>query len=411
MKNDFLILLGLLLFFNCSNANTLISNKTHSIKEAVRQAQCGDTITIDPGIYSEGNIVIDKSLTIIGIGDCILDGEGKFEIFTIQADDISLINLKFQKSGYSATNDFASVKILSSKYFHIHHCEILDSYFGIHISNCSYGSISECKIIGSPDKEQNTGNSIHIWKSDHIQVFKNFCKGHRDGIYFEFVTDSYIYENISSHNIRYGLHFMFSHSNTYFHNKFIENGAGVAVMYSKNVVMHYNLFKENWGPSSFGILLKDITDSKMYGNQFIKNSAGIYMEGSNRCIIENNLFKENGWALRVQANCNDNEIKKNNFINNTFDVSCNGSLVLNKFDNNYWDRYVGYDLNKDGVGDLAYHPVSLYSVLVEQNPAFLILLRSVLINILDQVERIIPILTPIDLKDNSPSLKYYKFND
>ena len=51
----------------------------------------------------------------------------------------------------------------------------------------------------------------------------------------------------------------------------------------------------------------------------------------------------------------------NNFLSNTFDVSTNGSLVLNSFNYNYWDKYEGYDLNKDNIGDIPYHPVSLFS--------------------------------------------------
>ncbi|NJO25790.1 MAG: hypothetical protein HC867_08575 [Bacteroidia bacterium] len=47
---------------------------------------------------------------------------------------------------------------------------------------------------------------------------ENHIQGHRDGIYFEFVTDSDIKQNISEKNIRYGLHFMFSHNDNYIHN-------------------------------------------------------------------------------------------------------------------------------------------------------------------------------------------------
>ena len=49
-------------------------------------------------------------------------------------------------------------------------------------------------------------------------------------------------------------------------------------------------------------------------------------------------------------------------------MGTNGTLVLNKFYNNYWDKYEGYDINKDGIGDVPYHPVSMYSMVVEENP-------------------------------------------
>ena len=46
-------------------------------------------------------------------------------------------------------------------------------------------------------------------------------------------------------------------------------------------------------------------------------------------------------------------------------MGTNGSLVLNTFKNNYWDKYEGYDLNKDKIGDIPYRPVSMYSMIIE----------------------------------------------
>ncbi len=79
-------------------------------------------------------------------------------------------------------------------------------------------------------------------------------------------------------------------------------------------------------------------------------------------------FDNNGWALKVQASCSDNTITKNNFLGNSFDVATNGTLVLNTFNSNYWDKYEGYDLNHDGVGDVPYRPVSVYAMIAERNP-------------------------------------------
>ena len=89
----------------------------------------------------------------------------------------------------------------------------------------------------------------------------------------------------------------------------------------------------------------------------------------------------------------------NNFLGNTFDVCTNGTLVLNNFNNNYWDKYEGYDLNRDGIGDVPYHPVSMFSMIVDQNPASMILFRSVMASLFDKVEKIIPGLTPENLID------------
>jgi parallel beta-helix repeat protein len=105
-------------------------------------------------------------------------------------------------------------------------------------------------------EEQEIGNGIHCWKSDSIQVIGNKISGNRDGIYFEFVTNSVIWRNISFDNIRYGLHFMFSNNDAYFTNCFTNNGAGVAVMFSNHITMMNNTFRENWGDAAYGMLLK-----------------------------------------------------------------------------------------------------------------------------------------------------------
>ena len=147
-------------------------------------------------------------------------------------------------------------------------------------------------------------------------------------------------------------------------------------MYTKNVTMQENRFEENWGSSAYGILLKDISDSKVIGNIFQKNTVGIYMEGSSRIQFKENNFKENGWALKLMASCDQNLFQANNFSGNTFDISTNGNTVLNELKENYWDKYEGYDLNRDKIGDVPYHPINLYSMIVEKIPASVMLWRS-----------------------------------
>jgi nitrous oxidase accessory protein len=238
-----------------------------------------------------------------------------------------------------------------------------------------------------------------------MQIIANTVSGHRDGIYFEFVTNSVIWRNRSFKNLRYGLHFMFSNDDAYITNTFENNGAGVAVMFSKGVKMFNNYFKENWGDASYGILLKEINDSYIENNHFEKNTSAIYAEGANRIIMQKNVFKNNGWAFKIQASCTDITLEQNNFLGNTFDIGTNGSLVLNYFNNNYWDKYEGYDLNRDHVGDIPFRPVSMYSMIVEKNPPAMVLFHSLIVSLMDKSEKIIPSLTPENLKDEHPLMK------
>ena len=109
--------------------------------------------------------------------------------------------------------------------------------------------------------------------------------------------------------------------------------------------------------------------------------------------------------MKVMANCRLDTFVRNNFSGNTFDASTNGELQENLFENNYWDKYEGYDLNRDKVGDIPYRPVSLYSVLVERMPYAVMLMRSFTIDLLYRAEKNIPSIVPETFVDDKPLMK------
>lgn len=378
-----------------------------SIKKALSFAQSGDTIIVNAGVYKEGNIIIDKPLHFVGKDYPILDGENKHEILSIKSDDVSINGFRIQNSGRMAMSDPGGIKVYDAKNVTIEKNILTNNYFGIYLQYAANCIIKNNVIKASQKEENQSGNGVHCWKSDSLQIIGNKIEGHRDGIYFEFVTHSVIWRNIAKNNLRYGLHFMFSHNNAYITNYFKHNGAGVAVMFTKKVVMMNNTFEENWGDATYGVLFKELSDCYLSGNRFIKNTTGIYFDGSNRITAERNLFKGNGWGMRMQANCVDITISHNNFMGNTFDVTTNGSLTLNQFFENYWDKYEGYDLDKDKIGDVPYHPLSLYAVIVEKNPPAMLLYRSFMISLLDKSEKVLPSLTPENFVDNKPRMSPY----
>ena len=380
-------------------------HKVKSIRTAIRIANNGDTILVAAGIYKEGNLIISKQLTLIGDKYPIIDGQNKFEVFSIKASKVVIDGFKIYHSGTSNLDDYAGIKVYDSREVTIQNNILDDTYFGIYLQYAKRCVIKNNQLKAYNKEEQQSGNGIHCWKSDSLSITGNTVDGHRDGIYFEFVTNSFIKSNTTSNNIRYGLHFMFSNNDTYQFNSFIGNGAGVAVMYSNKVSMLNNQFKENWGDAAYGLLLKEISDSYITGNTFEKNTTGIYLEGASRINMSHNIFKNNGWAMKIQASCMDITVSTNNFVGNTFDIGTNGSLVLNTFNKNYWDKYEGYDLNHDTMGDIPYRPVSMYSMIVEQNPPAMMLFRSFITSLLDKTEKLIPSLTPENLKDNTPLMR------
>ena len=376
-----------------------------SIKEAISKANKHDTILIKKGTYKEYNIVIDKPLTLIGEDYPMIDGENKGEIITIHADSVTVDGLHIINVGTSYTSDYAAIRVVKRRDFVIQNLKLEKLFFGIYLEKANHGKVLNNQVLGDAVEEYNSGNGIQLWYCKNIEIDGNTVTNVRDGIYLEFSDFCKITNNVSKDNVRYGLHFMFSNDDLYENNRFESNGAGVAVMFSKRIKMYGNVFKDNWGSASYGVLLKEINDSEIVGNTFDGNTIGINIEGSNRMIYKNNDFKGNGWAIKFRGACYANSFLHNNFLYNSFDLAYNSKLNDNKFDNNYWSSYAGYDLDKDGEGDVPYRPVKLFSYIVNRTPETIILLRSLFIDIIDFSEKVSPVFTPDNLLDNHPQMK------
>ncbi|MGB7843238.1 MAG: nitrous oxide reductase family maturation protein NosD [Salinimicrobium sp.] len=379
--------------------------KYQSIKEAVSAVKPHGTIRVKKGIFKEYNIGITKPLTIIGEKGAVVDGEDKGEIITIEADSVTIDGLKIINVGTSYTSDFAAVRVVKSENFLLQNLELERLFFGIYLEKAKNGKVLNNTIFGDAEDEYNSGNGIHLWYCKNIEVSGNSVENVRDGIYLEFSDNIVINNNRSLDNLRYGLHFMFSNNDKYTNNLFENNGAGVAVMFSKFIEMRGNTFRKNWGTASFGLLLKEINDAEISENVFDENTIGINIEGSNRINYHNNDFKSNGWAIKVRGACYENSFRNNNFLNNSFDVAYNSNINDNDFENNYWSNYTGYDLDHNGIGDVPYRPVKLFSYIVNRTPETIILLRSLFIDIIDFSEKVSPVFTPDNLIDEHPKMK------
>lgn len=379
------------------------------IKDAIASVNPGDTILILPGVYQEGNIIIDKSLTLLGQDYPIIDGKGETEILSIIADHVSIIGLQIEHVGHSYLEDRAGIRVKESKHFVIENNRLMDTFFGIYLERADSGRIVSNFLQGLAEEEMSSGNAIHLWYSKYILIEDNEISHHRDGIYFEFVDHSKVLHNNSHHNLRYGLHFMFSNYDTYQYNRFQENGAGVAVMFSKHIHLSENDFVANWGRASYGLLLKEIYDAEIIHNRFTKNTLGIHIEGCTRILYQGNLFSQNGWAIRMAGGCLDNEISQNNFEGNTFDLALHSHIGNNTFDGNYWSDYSGYDLERDGVGDVPHNPVKLFSYVINQSPEAIVLLRSTFIDLLNFSEKVSPSIGPEGPKDHRPAMQAFEF--
>lgn len=376
-----------------------------SVARAVQQARPGERIVVRAGTYQEGPIVIDRTVQLVGEGRPVIRGRGDHTLIRVTADSVVLQGLVLTHVLPSHLEDRAGLLLQGVRGCRIEDLEIRDSYFGIYAAKSEDCRLARNRVIGPRRRERDAGNAIHLWSSRRMELVDNVVTGHRDGFYFEFVRHATISGNTSTENSRYGLHFMFSDSCAYRDNLFRQNGAGIAVMYTRYLTIERNRFEENQGPTAYGLLLKDISDSRLANNVFRLNSVGLLAEGGGRLEVRGNRFEENGWAVKLMANSTDNRFEENQFAGNSFDVATNSQSSYSTFRGNWWDRYRGYDLDRDGQGDVPFRPVRLFSLLITQHEPAMILLRSFFVDLLDLAERVLPVLTPEALADPAPLME------
>jgi len=404
-KIPFLAFLCCFTLLQAKQIEVCVTCDVSTIKQAVALAIDGDSIFIKKGIYRENDIQIDRSISIYGEEGTIIDGQNISGVLIVTADNFSLKNIKIKNVGVSYIKDNAAIKLVRIENFTVENIELENVFFGILVEKSHFGKIKGNMIVGIPKDEASSGNGIHLWHCSNIEISGNEIFGMRDGIYFEFVSESKVHDNLSHDNIRYGLHFMFSNNDIYYNNEFKDNGAGVAVMFSKFISMYQNKFRLNWGSASYGLLLKEIYDAEIYSNLFEENTIGIKGEGCTRINYRNNTFLRNGWAIKIAGACYKNIFEKNDFMHNSLDLSYNTKVNDNKFDTNYWSEYSGYDLDKDGIGDVPYRPVKLFTYIVNSTPEALVLLRSLFVDIINFSEKVSPVFTPDNLLDQNPLMK------
>src|SRR5690606_21933850 len=164
-----------------------------SVKQAIKHARPGDTILIENGVYQEAGIEIDKPLTILGRNNPVIDGNYKGQIFTVLSDNVTIEGLTLKNIATSYRQDDAAIRVVERSNVRILNNTILNTFFGIYLQNADNCVVKGNVVIGKDvtgKNESALGNAIHLWYCDNAVISNNKVKGHRDGIYLEFVKDS-----------------------------------------------------------------------------------------------------------------------------------------------------------------------------------------------------------------------------
>jgi len=390
--------------------STLHSN---ILQDAIQKAPSGSILKLSKGIYL-GNIIIDKPLTIIGEENVIIDGNNSGTVITINSSNVTLKNLTITNSGSKMYNIDSAITIKKAKNCEINSCKLLNSLYGINMIMVKNSFIINNYITSIKNNISLRGDALKIWYS-HNNIFKkNIIDRARD------VTLTYSNENIIESNIlknnRFAIHISHSNKNILKNNNFKYNSVALMIMSAKDTKILNNSIKSSTGAAGIGVMLKGVSNLLFKNNALKFNAKGIYIDSkateiSMKRYILNNDISYNKEAMHFHLVIRNNTISKNKFIGNIDDIvkSTKGFITdSNIIEYNYWDRYSGFDMNRDNIGDTSHKIYQYADRLWHYNNKVKFFYGSVIMSLLNFLAQVAPFIEPILLlEDTKPIVKEY----
>lgn len=372
------------------------------VEQLIEAATAGETVALPDGVY-EGNLIIRKPVVIDGTGASIVfDGLGVGTVIAVLADGVTIRGVTIRGSGDDVPSEPAGVRVGAANVT-LENNTIEDVLFGIDLRESPNARIRGNTIRGKNLEPGRRGDGIRLWWSHGCVVEDNVVQAMRDMIFW-YSEDLRVSGNTVSDS-RYGLHFMYSHGSKLTRNDLYHNSVGVYLMYSNDIELHENRIRDNRGASGYGIGLKDCDDIVITSNALLANRVGVYIDNSPSSVGSTGLFESNMIAfneigLLATPNSHDNVFTGNAFLENEESAATHGRgrLTLNLFERdhvgNYWSDYAGFDLDRDGIGDLPYEPRSLFGAMLADEPNLRLFVHSPVQQAIEFTARALPELRP-----------------
>lgn len=378
-----------------------------SLQGVLQALPAGAEVRLGAGIH-RGPLRLTRRVTIWGPPEAVVLSAGTGTTVEVLADGVSLLGFTVEGSGRRFDTTDAAIRVVADD-VRVEGLHVRDALFGVTVEDARRVSVRGNVIAGTGERDLGLrGDAVRFWEVRDSEIVDNLVTDSRDVVVW------YSPGNLVSGNFvesgRYGTHFMYSHRNTAAGNTYLGNLVGIFVMYSDTVTVRDNRMAYADPAGGMGLGVKESGELRVVDNVLLGNHDGIYLDASplqrgHRNDFERNslLFCETGVAFhRSGAN--------SRFAGNEFRgcgsparIDGGGDAMMTAWLGNSFDDYQGYDLDRDGVGDVPYelHRLSDQITAVREDLKFF--RGTPALALLDLVGRVVPLLAPrILLRDPSP---------
>lgn len=371
------------------------------LQRLIDAAPAGGTVSVAAGTY-RGDLVIDRSLHLVGRGQVLLIGSGAGSVVRVRADDVTVDGFEIDgQEGGSLARDSAGIHV-SGHRVTVRWCRIRRSLFGVYLRAADGTTVEHVTVEGLRGRAAGEqGSGVHLWNTQHFRLVDNVIRDSRDGFYIQASSDGYAARNHVT-DVRYGLHYMFSDRNVFEDNVFERSAAGAALMYSVDLTFRRNRFLHNRGFASAGLLLKACDRVLAEDNLVADNARGIFLEGSYHNTFRRNLVADADAALVIYDSSHENVFEGNSFVGNLTPLQLSGRRTDTIFDGNYWSDDTGADLDGDGIRDTPYRLSNVFDHLRGRLTAADLFAQGLGAAVLGSAELMFPVLAPLPVLDRRP---------
>lgn len=374
-----------------------------TLQTAIAGAIPGDVLILGDGAY-EGPVVIDRPLTLTGQADAVVNGMGQGTVITVAADDVVVRGISVTGSGRKNADLDAGIKIVKgADRALIEGNAIFGNLHGVDVHGGIDGIVRGNTITGLRlDRMNDRGNGVYIWNAPGTVIEDNHIRYGRDGI-FSNTSSKGIYRNNLFRDLRFAVHYMYTHNSEISGNVSIGNHLGYAIMYSNRVEVKDNL---SLGDREHGVMLNYANNADVSGNLVRGGTKKcLFIYNAHKNLIYDNRFERCGIGIHFTAGSERNVLTGNTFAANREQVKYVGTKQVEwSFEGrgNYWSDHPAFDLNGDGIADAVFRPNDLMDHILWSQPAAALLTGSPAVQLVRWSQKSFPATLPGGVLDSHP---------
>jgi nitrous oxidase accessory protein len=397
-------------------SQSIIVNSSDDLQAMIDSSTEGDELFLQAGTYV-GNFEVTQSISLYGKQGVKFNANGMNNALTITANNVTIKNMSLFNWGDDLTETNAAIKAKNVEHLTLENNTLQGNGFGFYLEGVRTAFIKNNDVTGNSEmRSADRGNGIHLTNVKQATVIENKVTHTRDGLYIINSQNNKLLNNHMS-DLRFGIHYMYSHNNTVSGNITEDIDVGYALMSSNNLIIENNHANR---ARDYGLLLNFVNTSKFTNNTMDHISPGsnvimgdegkaLFVYNSNNNHLESNTFSNSDMGIHLTAGSENNKIFNNQFVNNEIQVKYVSSRTQewsNDGQGNYWSNYIGWDLDRNGIGDTAFEPNDDIDKLIWKYPEAKVIMDSPAVLLLRWVQRSFPILKSPGVKDSFPQFQF-----